>query len=1053
MRRLLITIASLLLIAVANICIAQDFSWQKPHAKVLPTGDLEWAPEAFAYKPGNMVRYIDFENGNDSNDGATQATAWKHHPWDPAASGGAKSGARGVDTFVFKQGVTYRGHMNVPAGTKGSDDHPIRLTRDPAWGEGEARIYGSEVVTGWQKGSSHPDIPEAEKVWTAKLDFLPRALWMVDAAGDITRIDLAKTPNWTISDPEDVMSEWWEWEQPEWWKHMGMGDPRAQTKNKGQGIVGIDKKNLTREPDYYEDAVVRTEWGIVMGMPMPSRVEHFDRDKGMLSFTTPFLGPGFLITGQRYFLEDKPHYLDIPGEFWFERKGRGGVLHVRLPGDMDPNTVTMEAAKRINLIDSKGMSHFEVSGLTFRFTNYLWNYEWYPFQDPDVRGACVRLLGGGEDVRVSHCNFEHVSKAVRIEAPSPGDRLDKIVVSDNDIRFTDHSAMYIQDHTGGWGNSDPSKMSRLVRVEVLRNRLFEITQRFARMEHGHAIQIQHPEDCVVAGNIVDRTWGGGIEVVPAKGDRQLRDAPFARLLVFHNKVSDSLLASNDWGAIRINQGGPGYIYNNVVRNVGGFANWRYRQGKKEGTLRFGHSYYLDGSYKKYVFNNIAWGRNNEQGSKYANESAFQTLISFENQIFNNTAYRFVQASRNQSGALGRWLYLGNVFQDVSQYVFRHANPPKEKDPNAADAGKQGDVFDYATYGYKNNLFYDIRGSYGMFEASGQSYDKLDPMREAMKAHELQAWQIGVNATEAPLKDPAEGDMRPVKTACPEGAGAVRVFVPWPLYRVVGEWHFNRNNADPSHVVDHHWYMQPRYPGRQEYIKMPRFPLMAPWASKSDYVKGGLENWTDGALVLRGEPLVLKRTKDQEISYANKKGGVSAEDLPEILTVDMGQNSFIIEATVRVDGEDGVLVEKMGNEVGYRLSYRNEGLLMELGGAGNKQNVQGPALKVGASLWHHVLVEVDREDGKVRFYVNGKLTTEENFNLDGKTSFSNDADFQVGRNFKGALDFLRISRGSLKDARTTIEELYEWETNGPFLRDFAGRDRDFDKGAPGAIEYE
>src|SRR3974377_1216092 len=36
------------------------YSWQEPHAKVLPTGDLEWAPQAFEFKAGDSVRYIDF---------------------------------------------------------------------------------------------------------------------------------------------------------------------------------------------------------------------------------------------------------------------------------------------------------------------------------------------------------------------------------------------------------------------------------------------------------------------------------------------------------------------------------------------------------------------------------------------------------------------------------------------------------------------------------------------------------------------------------------------------------------------------------------------------------------------------------------------------------------------------------------------------------------------------------------------------------------------------------------------------------------------------------
>ena len=37
-----------------------------------------------------------------------------------------------------------------------------------------------------------------------------------------------------------------------------------------------------------------------------------------------------------------------------------------------------------------------------------------------------------------------------------------------------------------------------------------------------------------------------------------------------------------------------------------------------------------------------------------------------------------------------------------------------------------------------------------------------------------------------------------------------------------------------------------------------------------------------------------------------------------------------------------------------------------------------------------------------------------------------------------MDFLRVSRGTLKEAETNIEELYDWEFNGPFLKDFMVR---------------
>jgi hypothetical protein len=63
---------------------------------------------------------------------------------------------------------------------------------------------------------------------------------------------------------------------------------------------------------------------------------------------------------------------------------------------------------------------------------------------------------------------------------------------------------------------------------------------------------------------------------------------------------------------------------------------------------------------------------------------------------------------------------------------------------------------------------------------------------------------------------------------------------------------------------------------------------------------------------------------------------------------------------------------------------------------------------------------------------------------GDASLANGADFYVGGTpngecLAGTIDFARVCLGSLADAKTTIEELYDWQFDGPFLRDFRGRE--------------
>ncbi len=407
-----------LLIAAHNGVSAQNvarWSWQEPQAKVLPTGDLEWAPKAFEFKAGESVRYIDFESGNDANDGLSKQTPWKHHPWDPNA--GAKAAAcKGPQTYVFKQGVDYRGELN--ANESGTEDASIILTRDPSWGEGPAVICGSEAVTGWKQGADNKLIPEPEKVWYVDLNWAPRNVWVVGKNGAVARIALARTPNWNITDPDDIKSEWWTWKNPD------KPFDNYTTINSQRRHLAFDKEqiNTNKPQDYYQGAIIWTTKGWVMGNPFPARVLAADREKGSLTFAGQWGGePAYkIIRGCQYYLEDKPQYLDSPGEFWFDNKDNGGRLYLRLPGDLDPNSAHIEVAKRIHMIDSRGISHVRVRGLTFRFANVYWNLVaapyWVSHESIDVQPGCVRLLGSGTDIEVSHCAFEHVHKGVRLKA-------------------------------------------------------------------------------------------------------------------------------------------------------------------------------------------------------------------------------------------------------------------------------------------------------------------------------------------------------------------------------------------------------------------------------------------------------------------------------------------------------------------------------------------------------------------------------------------------------------------------------------------------------------
>lgn len=1023
-----------------------NWSWQKPHAKVLPNGDLEYAPEPFVFQKGAAVRYIDYETGSDDKDGASQQTAWKHHPWDPNATGQAKS-CKGIYTYIFKRGVIYRGMLN--ANESGESGNPIRLTSDPSWGSGEACFYGSEAVTGWKKGGNDK-MPETDKVWSTELTFAPRLVGVVDRDGKMTRLKLARTPNWEMVDPDNILSQCWTWEN----KQNGMVD--------GKNQLGIDTQHLTEPADYYLGAYVWSEWGLVMSSPFGVKVEKFDPVKKSISFGGPW-GPGGgwlngLWKGQRYWLEDKPQYLDEPGEFWFDKKEKGesGTLYVRLPGDVEPSSVTVEAAQHRTLIESKGMNHVDISGLSFRFGNIWWFFEHQSWQG-DSDTAAIRLRGSGTNIAIHHCRFEYLPQGINMIAIEKKDRIDNISITDNEIGYADHGAMAISQ--GPFTRE--CRPGSLGRVQVLRNRIYQVGFRSVRTNGNFALTVRFPEVAEIAGNIIDRCGSAGIMTAGGKDGPTFQDEPLTRLLIHHNKVTAALLLASDWGEIESGMGGPVYIYDNVTGNPGGMRLW----GTQD--QRWGPAYYIDGAYKHYLFNNIAWGTANDPKNMFtASAAGFAEIIGYQCSWFNNTVYKFLRGSVRTAPEAGRNKYMGNIFQDISSFIFSHSDA-KRMAPNAHDAAKQADAFNYESNAYTQNVFYDVApkiwpapgsqpggaltGRFAVFEATGGDHPDLDSFAKAMADHKALASDGGVMADKAPLVDAANHDFRPAPGSAAIHHG-VKVFVPWSLVAVVGEWNFTPDQADPTQVIDEHWYLRAPMLNRQTYHKSPMFPLKALNVTLADYVDGPLEDWTRGALKLNGRDqyltlanIVMPPPQDNaapEVKPATPGGKPAKKEIPMDFDPQVAQTSFIVEVYLKPESQaSGIVMEKMTDR-GYRLVLNDRGTVQFTVVTGATRQEVTSAKSLADGQWHHLIAECDRQSKKLTLYVDGKKDAQAE-GIGPDESLASTADLFVGGTPKGhclaaTLDFLRLSRGSLADAQTSIEELYAWEFDGPQLRDFCGR---------------
>lgn len=1037
---------------------AAKWSWQEPQSKVLAKGDLEWAPAPFEFNPGESVRYIDFESGNDTNSGTSKLASWKHHPWDPNATGHAKA-CKGPHTYVFKQGVMYRGEMD--GSESGTEAAPIVFTRDPSWGTGPAVICGSEAVTGWKQGADHALIPEPEKVWWVDLDWAPRTVWMVGKDGTVTRVALARSPNWNSVDPEDIKSEWWTWKNPD------KPFDNYTTINGQRRHLAFDSEqiNTNRPQDYYLGAIVWTTKGWVMGNPFPARVLAVDREKGSLTFAGQWGGePSYkIIRGCQYYLEDKPQYLDSPGEFWFDKKGNGGRLYLRLPNDQDPNQVRVEVGRRIHMIESRGMSHVHVRGLTFRFANVYWNLVaapyWVSHESLDVQPGCVWLLGSGTDIEVSHCTFEHVHKGVRLKAMDRQDVIDRVLVQDSVFSDADSGGIELADSTTYGDVASP--MGRLYGVRVLRNKFDQIGLRPDLFSQGIALAVNYAETAEVAGNMFDRICAQGIDVHGSKASEAATDRPFTRLLIHHNKAVDTLINVDDFGGIETWQGGPAYVFDNISGNPGGYRSWD-RTLNPNAENRFGHAYYLDGAFKNYYFNNIAWGESKGPTGKLANTAAFQEIISYQNTFFNNTVYNFVTGSRRQEPQAGRVKFLGNIWQSMGMRVFRDADPARTLEAgNQAHSKPRPQEYAINTDAYTRNVFYDLGETFGVLESSGRWLQTLQEFRAALAGYQPLSAEVGIVAEQPPLRDAAAHDFRPAANSAARGLGA-KVFVPWSLYETVAEWNFYPIQGDPSRIMDEHWCMSPYYTTRDDYYKKPTYPLRAINIGLKGFQAGPLENWTLGALhfdgndqfaVLTNADIACTVAVDAKGRYDKLQHTFSGAELssPQI-----HRSNFLLEIFFKsAPGQtESVLVQKI-DSVGYVLGLNKAGGVTLAATSGEATAWLDSHSAINDGQWHHVIAEADRRAKTFTIYIDGKRDAT-GTGIGPDVSLANEADLYVGgapngHFLNGAIDFLRIARGTLADSKTTIEELYAWEFSGPFLDDFTGRRRPANGGCAGAIE--
>jgi hypothetical protein len=300
-------------------------------------------------------------------------------------------------------------------------------------------------------------------------------------------------------------------------------------------------------------------------------------------------------------------------------------------------------------------------------------------------------------------------------------------------------------------------------------------------------------------------------------------------------------------------------------------------------------------------------------------------------------------------------------------------------------------------------------------------------------------------------------------------------MPWSLYGTVGEWNFTENRAAPTVVVDYAFYFSDAHYWRSMYEQVPSYDIQLNNATLEDYQAGPSEDWVRTAMtfngqrfgtvtdefmrqdfkinlgnlarstrrdtILPGQPWEIDAPSGQEGEYTQDDWMTYPAEQRKTLII--RTENLLMEALFQTENP-GVIAGKHDGENGYALRINDDGKAEFLVTSNGQTSSVTTENSVNDGSWQHVLAEIDRESGRMSIYLNGKPAGQSQAAFGPDASLDNNADFLVGKGhddsafFTGALDFLRVCRGTLEDSRTTIEELYEWQTNGPFRYDFMGK---------------
>lgn len=116
--------------------------------------------------------YINYDTGNDQNDGLSSSTPWKHAPGDSEAMYNAAATAlQPGNRLIFRGGVVYRGQ--IAAIDNGTENYHIKYIGNDWPADERAIIDGGDLISGWSQCTSAAECNDNPNYASVYFTYLP----------------------------------------------------------------------------------------------------------------------------------------------------------------------------------------------------------------------------------------------------------------------------------------------------------------------------------------------------------------------------------------------------------------------------------------------------------------------------------------------------------------------------------------------------------------------------------------------------------------------------------------------------------------------------------------------------------------------------------------------------------------------------------------------------------------------------------------------------------------------------------------------------------------